>query len=98
MIDEWLRNVEYPGYTFLRADHDEGPLIGIEFTVKDSRGPGDQTQRVWTFVPPFRHESDFYDWLKWRLQRIAIHEVNEFLTVKGSLWHDPHRRLEAQFR
>lgn len=91
-----LGRFHYPECDFVLYRHAEGDLLSISFTVKDSRGPGDQTQRVWTFVPPMESEKQFFDWLLWRLERISIHEVREWFEVDGDLWADPHRPLEDQ--
>lgn len=86
-----------PGWRFAWYNkHDEGDVVEISFTVPNAREPGDQTQRVWTFVPPVSTEEEFYEWLRWRLRRIAIHEVNEFFLVDGQRVNDPHRPMEEQ--
>lgn len=99
MIAEWLTAVEYRDWRFELHDHDEGPLLSISFTVPDSRQPGEmQDQRVWVFIPPMTRANDFYRWLRWRLARIAVHEVGEFFRVNGTIWADPHRPLEQQLK
>jgi hypothetical protein len=99
VIERWLARFRYHDWRFSLWTHDEGTVLRIEFTVPDSRNPGElQDQRVHTFVPPYRTEDDFRTWLRWRLGRIAIHEVNEFLLEDGKLVNDPHRTFEEQLR
>lgn len=95
---DWLNRIEYwPGFKFTLYEHDEGPVLSIEFSVPDSRKPGEiQDQLVWTFIPPCETDKQFFRWLKWRLDRIAIHEVGEALVIDGKLPFDPHQPLEYQ--
>jgi hypothetical protein len=67
--------------------------LRITFTVPNSYKQGEaQQQGVNVPVPPIVSRDHFNDWLKWRLQTIANHEVNELF------WHrdgekpilDPH--------
>lgn len=100
-IQEWLDRFEYmPGWKFhVEPGHPEGTLIQIRFTVPDSYHSLElQAQGVWSFVPPVAcmDSERFFDWLHWRLTRIAIHEVGEFFKVDGKRPYDPHRSIEEQ--
>lgn len=88
-----------PGWLFTTFKHTEGDLMVIEFTVVDANNPDEmQTQRVETFIPPCRTPRDFYDWLYWRLKRIAIHEVGEFFKIRGERFADPHQPMFQENR
>jgi hypothetical protein len=93
VLADWLADFTYwDGYAFSLHEHEEGPVLWIEFSVPDSRNPGQiQDQRVKTYIPPVTNADQFYRWLKWRLNRIAIHEVGEGFRVKGELIYDPHQ-------
>jgi hypothetical protein len=100
-ISEWLDSFSYmPGWTFTwYGGHPEGDQILISFTVPNSREPGSvQSQNVWTFVPPCNGPYQFYRWLRWRLHRLAIHEVDEFFKVNEEIVFDPHRDMEEQHK
>lgn len=65
--------------------------LAITFTVPNSYKQGErQTQCVNVPVPPICNPEHFYDWLKWRLETIALHEVNEMFWVDGLVHLDPH--------
>jgi hypothetical protein len=87
-----VRRFQYlPGWSFEVHGDPEGVRLDITFAVPDADGPGtSQTQCVRTLVPPFRADGDFYNWLRWRLERIALHEVREFFQVDGVKVFDPH--------
>lgn len=81
------------GWSFTLAEsRHEGPLLRITVAGEpDSRHPGATVDLgIDTYVPPFRDVPAFLDWLLWRLQRVASHEVREFLCYRGALISDPH--------
>lgn len=81
-----------PGWLFTLYQHPhEGIWLAITFEAVDSNDWSKTvTNCVRTPVPPMPHARYFYEWLVWRLERIAIHEVCEFARVDGVMLHDPH--------
>jgi hypothetical protein len=72
--------------------HFEGPILCVLIEMPDSRGFVDETTLdIHSHVPPLiQTVSDFYVWLKWRLDIIAIHEVGEDFRVDSVAIFDPH--------
>jgi hypothetical protein len=77
----------------------EGQHVVITTVVADAY---DQTKTVTLDVhsslPPMRDEQAVLEWLAWRLGRLEIHEMLEFLRLDGSCWVDPHRTGADQDR
>lgn len=70
----------------------ESPHINIVGRgLLDSYDP-DQRKDVGVrdFLPPFHDASQLLDWLAWRLERIASHEVREHFVYRGCRVFDPH--------
>lgn len=90
-----LASVTYhEGWSFkVEESRHEGPRLRIEVVgVPDSRKAGRTVDLgIESYLPPFRDVEAFLDWLLWRLQRIASHEVREFLYYRGAHVSDPHR-------
>ena len=91
-IQDILDNFSYmPGWRFKLKHTVEGPRLDISFTVVDADDINSfQEQCVKSYIPPFEHAYQFLDWLRWRLNRIAIHEVSEFFRFNGEKIFDPH--------
>ena len=93
-MKEFLERVDYrhPSFDMALFVHpDEGVCLAISFTVPDAYKYGEpQTQRVNVPVPPITSREHFYDWLKWRMKTVALHEVNEMFWVDGKPLLDPH--------
>jgi len=90
-----LARVSYkPGWSFsLWESRWEGICMGIRFQATDSyaSSPGvGVTINVKTFVPPCPNEQYFLAFLAYRLSRIELHEMREFLKVDGKCLDDPH--------
>lgn len=65
--------------------------LAIGFTCPNSYKQGEiQKQNVNVPVPPIVSQKHFNDWLKWRLQTISNHELNELFWVNGKIAVDPH--------
>jgi hypothetical protein len=94
-INAELERLSYmPGWSFKAYDHpDEGQMIRIVGErVLDSYNPGETLDiGVNSFLPPLSDEWDLRRWLKYRLKRIATHEVLEWLKLDGEPIWDPHR-------
>lgn len=93
-INAELERLTYkPGFTF-RAYEDpwEGQKIRIVGTVPDSYNP-EQTVDLGidSFLPPCQDAWDLRRWLAYRLKRIEIHEMLEFLKLDGAPIWDPHK-------
>lgn len=92
-IRDALAAVEwYPGWIFhVERTQFEGLRIWIVGTVPDARHPGEEIQlRIESYLPPFTSDKQLYDWLLWRLCRIATHEAREFFRVNSEIYSDPH--------
>lgn len=92
-LGDLLSRVTYlPGWTFkFHRDQHEGVVLTIEAMVPDAYHPEkDVMLRIHTYVPPVTTPNGFYEWLLWRLERIASHETREWLRVDGKPVSDPH--------
>src|SRR4051794_35643959 len=57
----------------------EGIWLCVTADLDNSYSPGDPvTVKIRSAVPPMPHGRAFYEWLVWRLTRVAIHEVLEW--------------------
>jgi hypothetical protein len=73
--------------------------VSISFEVPDSYKQGEQQRQcVNVPVPPIVSVEHFHDWLKWRLETIALHEVNEMYWVHGEILLDPHSETYWKLR
>jgi hypothetical protein len=81
-----------PGWTFTVHDDLEGTVLRINAAVLDRDGNGDTTLGISTHVPLrlIRSQGDALEFLRWRLTRIANHEVREFLRIDADRRFDPH--------
>lgn len=88
--------IEYrPGWTFeVYETEAQGWWIAINAEVQDAYEPTrDVPLRIKSPLPPFRHDLDFLAWLRWRVERIEVHECHEWLRWKDNhkpIW-DPHQ-------
>ncbi len=88
-----LEKVSYkPGFRFTVYDGTwEGQHMVITTSVPDAYKPGEMTVLdVHSMLPPMRDREALWEWLAWRLGRIEIHEMREFLRVDGRPVFDPH--------
>jgi hypothetical protein len=81
-----------PGWSFeVYEGRFEGPHIVIRATIQDSARPTQAvTLDIHSMLPPMRSAEQFYEWLAWRLARIEVHEMREWLKVDGRVIFDPH--------
>lgn len=81
-----------PGWTFTAYDGLwEGPHLAITTLLPDATRPGALVPLdVHSMLPPIPDEPYLWRWLAWRLARIEIHELREFLRVDGHAPFDPH--------
>lgn len=85
-----------PGYVFTVFRHPfEGLCVRVELSVpnaycKTGGGSEEQDQGLNIPVPPIVSAEHFHDFMKWRLGRFELHELNEFYWVDGHVLHDPH--------
>jgi hypothetical protein len=81
-----------PGWTFTVHDNLEGTVLRITALVPDRNGKGDTTLGIDTHVPLtlIRNQGDALEFLRWRLTRIANHEVREFIRIDSDRRFDPH--------
>lgn len=82
----------YPGWEIVVRDgKHEGNHLVIRAELMDST---DLTKTVpldiHSKLPRMRDAEQFYDFVLWRLQRIANHETREFYKVDGVVYDDPH--------
>jgi hypothetical protein len=96
-LRRWFSEVEYrhPNVAmalFLHPYEGFGNVcLAISFVVPDAYKKGEvQKQNVNVPIPPITSKHHFYDWLKWRLETIALHELNELFWVEGEIQLDPH--------
>lgn len=93
-INTILQHVTYkPGWTFTAWDHPwEGTWITIRAEVPNAYHP-DQTitLNIRTAVPPIPDEHYLLDWFAYRLGRIELHEMREYLRIGGQPVSDPHQ-------
>lgn len=89
-----------PGWRFELLLHNEGPMLRIIAELPDSNRTGMTPLRIESFIPPSAQHNyeGFIEWLRWRLNRVFQHEVDEWLRYQGQRIHDPHRPLEQQIR
>jgi len=88
-----LDRVTYkPGWLFRIYDGRwEGQHLVITTVVPDAMHPGQTTTLdVHSSLPPMRDESQFLEWIAWRLGRIENHEMREFLQLDGESLFNPH--------
>jgi hypothetical protein len=96
LYDELLRiDYRHPNVNISMFTHPyEGfqhVCVAVIFTAPNAYSPGEaQTQCVNIPVPPIVSAEHFQDWLKWRIQTIANHELNELFWLDGSIMIDPH--------
>jgi hypothetical protein len=81
-----------PGWSFeVYEGRFEGPHIVIRATVPDSTRLGQAvTLAIHSMLPPMRNRQAVFEWLAWRLGRIEVHEMREWLKVDGRVIFDPH--------
>jgi hypothetical protein len=92
-LQRQLNRISYkPGFAFRLWQHDwEGIWLTITAELPDAHRPGTTTTvRINTAVPPCPTGGYFFDWLAYRLSRVEIHELREFLQVDGLAIFDPH--------
>lgn len=71
--------------------HFEGQHLVVAAQVIDAYDPTHLvTLDVHSMLPPMRDEQQFMDHLAWRLGRIEIHEMREWLKLDGVPPFDPH--------
>jgi hypothetical protein len=88
-----LQRVTYkPGWSFTVYDGQwEGQHLVIHTVVADATHPGQDTVLdVHSMLPPIPDADYLYRYLAWRLARIEVHEMREFLRVDGTPPFDPH--------
>lgn len=81
-----------PGWLIQVYDGDwEGQHVAITAKVYDSTRPGEMvTLDVHSMLPPQQSNDTFLRWIAWRLARIEVHEMREFLMLDGRPVFDPH--------
>lgn len=94
-IQAILNDVSYrPGWRFRAVDTPEGVLVRIDATLPDSRNPGRMVDiGIDSVLDPFvlwAGRDELLRWLAWRLQRVEIHESQEWFRYRGELHQDPH--------
>lgn len=73
-----------PGWRIHGIIDREGPAMVIRATVLSSVDPTETTDlRIVTYVPPMRTLQEVDQFVHWRLERMAIHEVAEWHRVNG---------------
>jgi hypothetical protein len=69
----------------------EGPHIVITTVQTDAYHEGQTvTLDIHSMLPPFVDFAQFRRWLGWRLARIEVHEMREFLQRRGAPIFNPH--------
>lgn len=92
-IQDHLSRITYkPGWELKIYDGRwEGQHLVITTVVPDSYHPGETvTLDVHSMLPPMRDGNALDEWLAWRLGRIEVHEMREFLRRDGRPIYDPH--------
>ena len=92
-IDALDRVTWFPGWELRVYQHgDEGPGVILTGTMPDTRDAEGVPLLliVRSPIPPCATTEDFYDWLDWRLKRLAIHEHHENFRIDGKVRIDPH--------
>lgn len=98
-IDECLAHVTYkPGWKFSAYQHPfEGVWITINVHMEDSYHPGSYTDAgICTAVPEIGTVEEFKWWLAWRLGRVEMHEMQEWLKWDDEPMFDPHGKNANQ--
>lgn len=73
----------------------EGAELHIATTMQDSSNPGRSIDlNIVSPLPPMRYAWQVSDWLTWRLKRIEVHEVLEWLQKDGLPIENPHDGIE----
>lgn len=87
-----LRRITYkPGWKLsVREGGWEGTHFRLVATLPNSYGAGRITIGVDSMVPPMESVEQFERWIAWRLGRIEVHEMREFLKRDGEVIFDPH--------
>lgn len=87
-----LKRVSYWNYRMVLYQHpSEGIWLSIKGELPDAENPAKTTVvNIRTAVPPMAHETAFFEWLNWRLARVASHEHREGFRIDGAKWDDPH--------
>lgn len=88
-----LATITYkPGWRFRVYDGAwEGQHFVITTRVRDAHNEGQMTTLdVHSMLPPMESPAQFRRWLGWRLARIEVHEMREFLQRRGAPIFDPH--------
>jgi hypothetical protein len=91
-IQHEIARITYkPGWTFHLADHPrEGALLRIQAQVPDSTSTQPVTLGINTWLPPIPTREYLHQWVRWRLTRIELHELAEFLKADDRVLDDPH--------
>jgi hypothetical protein len=81
-----------PGWRFRLYDGAwEGQHFVITTAVPDAYHEGRTTTLdVHSMLPPMETFAQFRRWIGWRLARIEVHEMREFLQRRGAPIFDPH--------
>lgn len=93
----FFARVEYrPGWRFeVVIDPFEGPHLHIGAELEDAYHPGEKTVvNIVSPLPPMTSEEQRVNWLVWRLSRIEMHELREWLKLDGERISDPHDGVE----
>lgn len=88
-----LNHISYkPGWEIYVYDGRwEGQHIVIRTEIEDTFNPGEKlVLDVHSMLPPMPSLDYFNEWLAWRLGRLEIHEMREFLKMDGKPIFDPH--------
>lgn len=96
-----LKRVTYkPGWSLEAYDgRFEGQHLNITTCVTDSYNPDQNvTLDVHSMLPPMVDEAALLAFLAWRLGRIELHEMREWLKVDGTPPFDPHAEFADQDR
>jgi hypothetical protein len=100
-IQAHLARVSYkPGWSFEAYDGRwEGQHLVIRTEVPDTYEPGALVVLdVHSMLPPMRDTLALEEWLAWRLGRLEVHEMREFLKVDGAVLFDPHAEFAERDR
>jgi hypothetical protein len=92
-IQAHLERLTYkPGWSIKAYDGRwEGQHVVITTVVDDAYKPGEtQTLDVHSMLPPMADTDHLEQWLAWRLGRLELHEMREFLRRDGKPIYNPH--------
>jgi hypothetical protein len=91
-IHAHLRRLAYkPGWEFQVYDGRwEGQHLVIRTEVPDTYSDQTVVLDVHSMLPPMRDTRALEEWLAWRLGRLELHELREFLKRDGRPIFDPH--------